>query len=253
MQNKEQKAGTTDEQRNAADSLPCASLAQNGMLAEAKFKPILFSTDMVTAILEGRKTMTRRKLKPKDEPYLINEKSFINYSDSFGWNVKHKITDNPGKFEITQQFKCPYGKIGDVLWVRETWLNNSGYLPTDLGYVYKAELGEKEIEYSKELNVKWKPSIFMPKEACRIFLEITNVKVERLQDISEDDAIKEGITWNRGTIQSGYGVGNSTSHIKAKECFQSLWKKINGAESWKSNPFVWVVTFKQIERPEGFC
>lgn len=219
--------------KSKVENSTSVSPLKNGFLAEAKFRPILFSTDMVTAILEGRKTMTRRKIKNKDQPYLINEKSFINYSDSFGWNVKHKIEDNPLRFEITQQFKCPYGKIGDVLWIREKWRHNE----TQTGFPYH-HYQDGEI-YTDRDNEKWKPSIFMPKAACRIFLKITNIRVERLQDISEEDAKSEGVYVAECCHAYYHG-------------FALLWQKINGKESWEANPFVWVIEFELTGRPLGF-
>lgn len=210
-----------------------------------KFRPILFSTPMVQAIQEGRKTMTRRKFKPKDEPYLINEKSFIAYSDSHGWGVKHKIGDNPDRFEITQKFKCPYGKVGDVLWVRETW--KEGHAKSE-SFRYRATY-----DFLKEVDklLKWKPSIFMPKAACRIFLEITDIKIERLQDISEDDAIAEGILIDEEGVEC-WDYEEKHFYDTPIDSFQSLWQSINGAESWEANPFVWVIEFEQITKPLNF-
>jgi hypothetical protein len=176
---------------------------------QAKERPILFSTPMVKAILEGRKSQTRRQVK---EPFA-------------GWM---ETATNPKWFEaiLTQ---CPYGQVGDVLWVRETWVKNEGQLPTDLGYVYKAELGEDELKYSKELGVKWKPSIFMPRDACRIKLRIEAIRIERLQDITEEDCICEGVEYDKFL------------DLTAKENFRSLWDSING--NWDLNPFVWVISF----------
>lgn len=225
------------------------------MVNELRFHPILFSTPMVKAILDGRKTMTRRKFKPKDEPYLINGKSFINYSDSFGWNVKYKIQDNPGRFEITQTFKCPYGKIGDILWVRETWQYTDSSLNFQPGYVYKAT----DPDWETMEGWKWKPSIFMPKAACRIFLEITDIRVERLQDVSEEDAINEGVEFHKPVPGDGLICYKNYTSPKtpfygdnAKLSFQTLWQSINGLESGEVNPFVWVVSFKQITKPINF-
>ena len=124
----------------------------------------------------------------------------------------------------------------------------------DAGFAYKATDTYPEI--------KWKPSLFMPKEACRIFLEIEDVKVERLQDITEEDAINEGIF----DMYRGKGIiGNAYRNYLDKEggydsvaddaihSFQTLWQKINGISSWDDNPFVWVNSFKSIERPSNFC
>jgi hypothetical protein len=215
----------------------------------AKFHPILFSTPMVQAILEGRKIMTRRIVKPQP-----NENG-VDYMKNapLGWESYYKEIWKPWKWETEEGesiSKQPY-TIGQILWVRETWVDNKGELPTDLGFVYKAELGTKELQYSKELGVKWKPSIFMPKAACRIFLEITNVKVERLQDISEEDAKAEGVELLPNNRYKYY-LSNYFDCVTAVYSFKTLWQKINGRESWESNPFVWVVSFKKITKPQNF-
>jgi hypothetical protein len=186
-----------------------------------KFHPILYQTEMVKAILEGKKTKTRRSVKmPPDRI----------------WGHSNRFYGESGR-----EYKCPYGKVGDVLWVRETWQHVD--IENDYsGFVYKAS-GGLDWEMSNE-DCKWKPSIFMPKSACRIFLEITDVKVERLQGISEADAIAEGI--NLKNTSGDY------EHTPVQE-FEKLWQKINGPESWESNPFVWVISFKQILKPADFA
>jgi hypothetical protein len=103
----------------------------------------------------------------------------------------------------------------------------------------------------KKIWPSWKPSIFMPKAACRIFLEITDVKVERLQDISEEDAINEGVELLPNNRYKYY-LSEYFDCINAVHSFQTLWKSINGAESWEANPFVWAIEFKQITKPENF-
>lgn len=169
-----------------------------------KQKPILFSTPMVQAILEGRKTQTRRICK-QDLPYAST---------------------------------CPYGQVGDVLWVRETFAhcgNNT--------FLYKVN-GCEPIPPNK-----WKPSIHMPKKACRIYLKIKSTRVERLQDISTSDARSEGIKIDpiSRTRYMNYVDGSTTYNERTS--FYSLWEKINGKESLDSNPWVWVVEFERIEKP----
>jgi hypothetical protein len=178
---------------------------------QEKERPILFSTPMVKAILEGRKCQTRRIVKGTPLEWLMPDM----FTPEFVASPENNL--------------CPYGKVGDILWVRETWVKNEGQLPTDLGYVYKAELGEEELKYSKELGVKWKPSIFMPRDACRIKLRIESIRIERLQDITEEDCICEGVEHDKFL------------DLTAKENFRSLWDSING--NWDSNPFVWVISF----------
>lgn len=238
-----------------AQLLPSASLVQNGLLAEAKFRPILFSTEMVKAILEGRKTMTRRIIKWPGLPEWADP-DYGNRIEN-GWPTFRHVGFDKGEYKDELGIvKCPYGKIGDILWVRESMYQSAiGFAMFKAGGKVGEPLEENEYLDWETFSVTRKaiPSIHMSKTACRIFLEITDVRVELLQDISEEDAINEGIKWNKGKIQSGYGVGDSTAHIKAKECFQSLWQKINGQKSWEANPYVWVIEFEPVERPLGFC
>lgn len=180
-------------------------------------RPIIFSTPMVQAILEGRKTMTRRIIKG-------NALDYINTHDDHPY-----YTNNAA-------IMCPYGQIGDILWVRETFFNHFADI-----YSYKADV---ESKYYKP-KMGWKPAIHMPKDACRLFLKITGIKVERLHEITEDDAQKEGaelLVWQ----------GMSRDTISCRNGFISLWLEINGTESWNSNPWVWVISFKCIEKPEIF-
>lgn len=196
-----------------------------------KYIPILFSTPMVQAILDGRKTQTRRVVKPQP-------------SHNVQWNgfgvscfTPERHIEGRGKFPDgsgIKFFKCPYGQVGDILWVRETF-KEAPEECTWKKYSYKADY----ISHLAELG-KWKPSLFMPKEACRIFLKITDVRVERLQDISEEDAISEGIT---------YPAGFSVEEDFPSLIFSELWESINGLESWDANPWVWVIEFERIERP----
>lgn len=211
-------------------------------------KPILFNTEMVRAILEGRKTQTRRVLKPQPEP----ESTFM------GWVLPEYVQVAFGQGVKTESLhKCPYGKIGDVLWVRESFTkSNNGTV------VFRAdatdETGQRwhSIEKGDPNNeVKWKPSIYMPFEAARIFLEITNIRVERLYDISHLDAINEGIeylgTGDYGPEWKCYFDAKHDTPSYALPCnsFMSLWISINGEDSWNSNPWVWVVEFKRIQKP----
>lgn len=186
-----------------------------------KYRPILFSTPMVQAILEGRKTQTRRVIKP--QPVSIDF-----YEDRNVW--------------YPEVSKCPYN-VGDVLWVRETFTEVQG-----IKFLYKAN--------SEHQAMKWKPSIFMPKEACRIFLKVKLIRVERLQDISEEDAIAEGVVlisnlhgrnnYKRYDMKDKFGTFNPIYS------FLTLWEFINGRASWTSNPFVFVYEFEQIEKPLDF-
>lgn len=203
-----------------------------------KERPILFSTPMVQAILAGNKTMTRRVV--KSQPYETGN----------GWwswdGPRPKADRNSGAHagnrspDQWSMLTSPYGSIGDIMWVRETFKPKyiKGCLqeyrnqyPTEHPWFYITD-GATEIGYGS-----WKPSIHMPKAACRIWLEITDVRMERLQDISEEDAKAEGVEKLR--LYPGY-------NISPKGKFEGLWNLINGDESWDANPWVWVIKFKVI-------
>lgn len=207
-----------------------------------KSHPILFSTPMVQAILEGRKTQTRRIIKKKPRIYMIPTCVGRNNKSELDNNVPRIIPDW-GKEVLVKT--CPYGVVGDHLWVRETWYYESHMYDKAEGealyrYIYKADNPEHPVNVGAGKH-GWKPSIFMPKEACRINLEITNVKVERLQDITVEDAKAEGIT----KIQCDCGECIDSTEIGT---YQDLWNSINAKRgySWETNPFVWVISFKRI-------
>jgi hypothetical protein len=222
-----------------------------------KYHPILFSTEMVRAILEGRKTQTRRIIKN------IKHGEYCKMEHTAPGKYGAVFKDNNHSFKIN----CPYGKVGDVLWVREThlWVMLDHAHDLLVGaknrsqWVYKTSRHQDWIDYAKEkYGYKWKPSIHMPKEACRISLKITDIRVDRLQDISRNDAASEGIQsfWNTKGV-SVYGVPgliepkpNQTWTIR--EAFMNLWTSINGSESWEENPWVWVVEFEKTEKPSNF-
>ena len=216
-----------------------------------QYKPILFSTKMVQAILEGRKTQTRRIIKPQPKKGIIA--TAFDFKKGF-YASKIKIEENPDRFEITELFK-PKFQIGDILWVRETFINCSSFKEYPLFSEIKGNFCYKTNNFIG--GHKWKPSIHMPKEAARIFLEVTNVRVERLQDISEEDAIAEGIkkTWINDDIKQcrfkNY-INDGKGSKSPIDSFNSLWKKINGEDSWNANPWVWVYEFKQVHHPKGF-
>lgn len=213
---------------------------------------------MVQAILDGRKTMTRRIMKFKSlDPAAIGAihpdgsgKGWIAWQP--GKNVTPEDTKEAYPGEVG--FKCPHGAVGDVLWVRETWCWPEFLGPEDRGYIYKAsENGQLWQDSSQDWT--WRPSIFMPKAACRIFLEIADIRVERLQDITEVDAIAEGVQLLFPGCTMGYrsyAVADGGKGVFPYISFKTLWQKINGHESWEDNPWSWVVSFKQIDKPKGF-
>ena len=187
-----------------------------------KDRPILFSTDMVKAILEGRKTQTRRIVKfPGD----FDGKAVY---DNHPFGLKYSAQDE------TVQRLFPKWNAGDILWVRETWIDLEDHSVGFHEYLYKADCLP---DYARQ--IKWRPSIFMPREACRILLEVTDVRVERLSDISERNAEAEGVEIlrrNQPPMAGSAAIG----------IYMELWESINGKGSWEKNPWVWVITFKRI-------
>lgn len=213
-----------------------------------KFHPILFSTEMVKALLAGRKKMTRRVVKNID----TGSKYLPEYTVAGYCFLEPKEFEKDDAEKMASVITCPYGEVGDVLWVRESFANlNVDFKDHAPYYVYKSE--------SEEANshgpVTWKPSIHIPKAACRIFLQIKSIRVEGLQDISEADAKDEGVEMKMRGIQNY--VERPVEPLDAalypyKILFSDLWSKINGTESWNANPWVWVIEFEQISKPKNF-
>ena len=215
-----------------------------------KERPILFSTDMIRAILDVRKTQTRRivKVQPTKEYFKIfRDKETLKYF--FGHYENHLLQEKDNV-----KFKNPYGFKEDVLWVRESFKDTDdiGFVPDENTprYLYKADDNMNEWK-------GWSPSIHMPKTACRIHLQITDIRVERLLDISECDAIAEGVKQrfggyinyvNPNKILSESYPYLSRKYSPAQMSFLSLWEKINGENSITANPFVWVIEFKRIQQ-----
>jgi hypothetical protein len=193
--------------------------------------PILFSTPMVQAILEGRKTQTRRIIKPQpaDEPTFMPNAPLDWHDEWKPWKWETHEGESISKH-------CRYGELGDLLWVRESWFWEGDTSYKDIQPIgtfwYKAD--DKGDGFSP---ARWKPSIHMPKEAARIWLKITNVKAQLLQNITEEDAKAEGV--ETLGLYPGYD-------ISARGKFNGLWSLINGNESWDLNPWVWVVSFKVL-------
>ncbi len=193
-------------------------------------RPILFNDQMVRAILEGRKTVTRRVVKPQPD--------FL--GSMVDPNTPFKTLDAGLHARIT----CPYGEPGDRLWVRETWGLQVRSYGGGAGefIVYRATNPDAiycRSSEGREYPVKWKPSIHMHRHSSRILLEITAVRVERLQDISEEQARAEGYPAERQCETGGSG-------LDAWLWFRSLWGEINGPEAFTANPWVWVVEFKRV-------
>ena len=218
-------------------------------MADQKFRPILFSTEMVVALQEVRKTQTRRIVKLQPENTRAKEQNIKEVREYFTGVPEHGLAYywmDRGSWNSSEPFKCPYGLAGDILWVRETFCERK-----DGSFIYKA--GWKFCD-----DAGWKPSIHMPKEAARLFLKIKNIRVERLQEINEDGAIAEGIVEYEDGMFKNYFTQRGLRERDGVECmlpkasFISLWSSINGKDSWKSNPWVWVIEFELVDKPENF-
>lgn len=225
------------------------------VVKQMAIKPILFNTEMVRAILDGRKSCTRRlvKIQPKDNEY----------------TVVFTRKDVQIKTEKTTA-KSPY-QVGDILYVRETYV--AWYLPHgENTYCYRATEpnGNKRPtspEYGCDWEVKpWRPSIHMPKEAARIWLKVTEVRVERLQEMKPADVIKEGAypdcwdclnTYGESGSQCCYGTEEQCSQCdEVMMEWEKLWtstikKSDLDRYGWDANPYVWVISFERCEKPEG--
>ncbi len=176
-----------------------------------KERPIFFNGEMVRAILNGRKTQTRRLVK----------------------GTGHG------------EGQCPFGAPGDQLWVRETFIR----VDDDNGVKIKTYYRADKVKFVKTFKLKWTPSIHMPRAESRITLKITDVRVEKLKDISLVDAINEGLISAIGPLKTSmweYSSSQGGQFSNPKVAFQMLWGSINGMESWDSNPWVWVIEFEMI-------
>lgn len=220
----------------------------NTLLAEAiSVKPILFSTEMVRAIKKGEKLQTRRIAKWSKN---IKDATvgFTAFCDKGEYAVRG-VHENGQYGESI--FKAPIQK-GDILWVRETFSEKDNRL------IYRADVCSR---WDLPDGFKWKPSLFMPKKHCRIFLEVTKVRIEKLQNIKDEDCIAEGIKKEifpeTNELCFYFYPCNDLrddSYIDSpKTSFYSLWKSINGQKSWDENPFVFVYDFKVVDRTNGFC
>ncbi|MFE4112246.1 hypothetical protein [Kosakonia sp. YIM B13611] len=231
---------------------------------------MFFSDEMVRAILDGRKTQTRRimKVQPKS-----NRFGLLRISDSTKRNDIGKYhwaeSNATGTHARSKLFSCPYGDVGDRIWVRETFscIGNEDGHPVDAHgnlcsredaqRIYRASAIHKPNNYGLwtsqdgfDFEGSWTPSIHMPRWASRITLEITGVGVQRLQSISPNDATREGLfklpATGRYCLNQGDQYFGGASH-DARKVFSWLWESIYGEESWQANPWVWVIEFKHIE------
>lgn len=188
------------------------------MSPDIKARPILFSAPMVRALTSDAKTQTRR---------IINPQPSDNYLGYILERDRHWFKHEPTSLEV----RCPYGRPGDLLWVREASHLVSPYDPLLRTVYYKAD-GTPDLAY--------KPSIHMPRWASRLTLEITDVRVERLQDISKNDCYEEGID-RPAPLAKGSDV---CARDNARTAYRDLWESINGPASWAGDPWCWVISFR---------
>lgn len=217
-------------------------------------RPILFNDQMVRAILEGRKTVTRRVMKPQPTPSKSGGHHWPCNVHQSMLHVERELQNGEGCWCGLAEAACPFGKPGDRLWVREAWtIDLLAAYSTEKGYDSEYELRYRADDAAREIHIApgepdpylalydsqrgdWRPSIHMPRWASRILLEITAVRVERLQDITPNQCIAEG-AWREKDKELGRGQ-------EAIAAFADLWRSTGG--DWDSNPWVWVVEFKRV-------
>jgi hypothetical protein len=219
-----------------------------------KARPILFNSEMVRAILEDRKTQTRRVLTVPwrgntralpYEPYWVEEDGRLLFCDEYG-----------EYHDVEKTILSPFGQKGDRLWVRETW-DFRDWRDTmhanRVNVAYAADGEQRLLDAPPTWNPeiynyeRWRPSIHMPRWASRITLEITGVRVERLQSISEDDARAEGVDFAKHADLDPL-AGGLIGPVAARVAFSLLWDSINGKRHpWSSNPWAWVIEFRKVE------
>lgn len=258
---------------------------------------MIFNAEMVRAILDGRKTQTRRimKVQPSDGFHPTHNGYGLDLNAH--WYTPGVVDKNgylqPAKKDVfgvadeNEGYTCPFGAVGDRIWVRETWgvvsheLDEDGRIqpwspdrpataihemPFGNGYYSGHAIYAADGDFTwgdddgyEDGRTCWKPSIHMPRAACRILLEVTGVRVERLNDISETDAESEGIDmealYDSQDCYDCIADHNMTGRPTVTGAFKYLWESIYGDESWKVNPWVWVIEFKVVpnvqDNPEG--
>lgn len=246
-----------------------------------KERGIIFTADMVRAILSGQKTQTRRVMKVQPDSHQFGLLQITQSTKSSDIGKYHWSESNAcGNHIRSKLFSCPFGQVGDRLYVRETWamLGNEDGCAIDwndnlvkdggkeAARIYRASCEQRPGNYglwsvpddadwkprtdNMQYEGAWRPAIHMPRWASRITLEITHIGVQRLQSISQNDAEREGLyrlpATGRFCLAPGLQYFGGASH-DAREVFSWLWKSIYGEESWQSNPWVWAIQFKRID------
>ncbi|HBQ4092402.1 TPA: hypothetical protein L7131_001832 [Klebsiella pneumoniae] len=241
-----------------------------------KERGVIFNGEMVRAILHGRKTQTRRIMKPQPEPCPRGGHWWPSNVFKTMLHVEDEMQNGKGGWGGLVGDACPFGDVGDRIWVRETWgvvsheLDEDGRIrpwtpdrpatvihemPFGNGYYSGHAIYAADGDFTwgdddgyEDGRSCWKPSIHMPKAASRILLEITDVRVERLNAISEEDARAEGII-DGGCLNCGEPEPCECANPEpdATEAFAYLWQSIYGQESWNADPWVWVIEFKRVE------
>lgn len=194
-----------------------------------KERPILFSGPMVRALLNGSKTQTRRVVKARTDR-------------NFGSRCVLQPHELAGEVNRGDYQNCPYGQPGDRLWVREAWRVidlADVFSPREITAAHRIWF-EADGPHEPPAG-RYRPGMFMPRWACRILLEVTAVRVERLQDISNSDAIAEGVN-----VHPDHRHKPRESILSPMQGYRDLWEYINGPDSWDANPWVWVIEFKKI-------
>lgn len=225
-----------------------------------KARPILFSAPMIRALLDGRKTQTRRlaKFEPREGVNLGFSGIVADCLTPETWALVSRGAGGCWN-ERTRPLRCPYGSPGDLLWVRETWAAvwKTAFPPDDprdVNIEYRADTRanypgnwEDEEARGNPDAPKWRPSIFMPRRASRLTLELTDIRVERLRNISETDAIAEGYPpscWAPDFSKVPHLESLPHGRLSAVAWYRALWDQINGAGAWNSNPWVWALSFR---------
>ena len=226
-------------------------------------KPILFDTKMVRAILDGRKTQTRRVIKSLDGLSFYRAEPSEDAYEALGkWDFFYGWLEGGVMFDACASVKAPYS-IGDILWVRETW-NHVKFGLGDWHYEYRADYDDTS-KWRNGSFAQWRPSIHMPRDAARIFLRVNDVQVERLNEISQSDAIDEGaLTCDlcetdeyKESCEKAKREGSKPPiGYSPRERFAALWDStIKNTEitkyGWAANPWVWVIKFERCERPDS--